>query len=66
MQKVTIRQMIEYSFHVDDVGADDAIAIGNMLLQQCKIPLEAYELIEADVTAEEKNNVIPLKAVKRA
>lgn len=58
MQRVTIRQTLEYTFDLEDVGADDALDVGNMILAQGRIPLENYEMLEAEVTTEERSNVI--------
>ena len=57
---VTIIQTIAKTIEVYADSEKEAIDIGNFILAQNTIPISDYDLMEANVSAEVKNNVIPL------
>ncbi len=61
MRSVKIKQTLEFTFFVDDeVTEEEAIAAGNSILATDSVPFNEYEMIEAEITIENKSNVIPL------
>lgn len=56
---ITIVQTIAKTIEVNADTAEEAVKIGNHILTLNMIPIDSYDLLEANVSAEIKDNIIP-------
>lgn len=64
--KITIVQTIATTVEVYATSSEEAIDIGNHLVANNMIPIDGYDMLDANVTAEIENNIVPFPVKKSA